>query len=125
MATSIKKAIAQVAFQFAVSFLEYEVRAKLKEKGIDPDQFERILKELLEANKTSSRRVIGNDTMTVAVAFRELGLPSSATPQEIKSKFKKLVLENHSDRTKNPATEEKLKKAINAYNVLKDAGRAK
>jgi DnaJ-domain-containing protein 1 len=126
MAATVKRTVAQVAFQLAVSLLEYQIRAKLKEKGIDPVEFEKLLRDIMQAHKTGANRSLSSSTsMTVASALKELGVPVNATPAEIKTKFKGLVLENHTDQTKNPATEVKLRKVIEAYNTLKDAGRVR
>jgi DnaJ-domain-containing protein 1 len=127
MNANVKKAFAQIAFQIAASLIEHEIKSKLKEKGINPADFERMLRDILESAQKSHniRPPLKGGPMTVEKAFNELGLSSNATPYEIKTKFRKLVLENHTDRTQDPATEIKLRKVIEAYNKLKEAGRVK
>lgn len=126
MTTNVKKAIAQVLFQVAASFIEHEVRTALKDKGIDPDEFEKRLREILEA---AQKGRIGNpalkSSISVDSALRELGLPANATAAEIRKSFHKLAMENHPDHSKDPATAAKFGRVIEAFNFLKEAGRAK
>lgn len=58
--------------------------------------------------------------------YADLGVSSSASPEEIKKAYRKLARENHPD--KNPgdaAAEERFKKAANAYDVLGDEDKRK
>lgn len=60
-----------------------------------------------------------------AKAFESLHLPGTATPVEIKSRYKELVKLNHPDANGGDrASEDKLREIIQAYNYLKQAGLA-
>ena len=53
--------------------------------------------------------------------YEILGVGKSATPQEIKSAYRKKAMEYHPDRNKgDKATEEKFKEVAQAYEVLSD-----
>lgn len=127
MQASTKKFIAKIFIQTAFKVIEHEIKASLKQKGFEADDLENLFKKLLEANNASKIPNVSpsNKPLTINQAFKELGLTSQASPDEIKSKFKKLVLENHTDQTKDPKTEAKLRKVIEAYNVLKNSGLVK
>jgi|ERR1700722_1437043 len=121
--SGVKQAFARFAVQLGVSLIEHEIRRRLTERGINPDEFEQMLKGFIDAaNHRSPSLKVGFNTTQ---AFRELGLQHNATPQEIKTRFRVLVLENHSDRTQDPKTEKKLRSVIEAFNTLKKAGLAK
>lgn len=49
-----------------------------------------------------------------------LGVPPTATQEQIRSAYKKLILKWHPDRNKSPEAEEMTKKIIAAYTILKD-----
>jgi molecular chaperone DnaJ len=49
-----------------------------------------------------------------------LGVPKSADAAEIKRAYRKLAMEFHPDRNKDPAAETKLKEINQAYDILKD-----
>jgi molecular chaperone DnaJ len=54
--------------------------------------------------------------------YEVLGVPKTATAQELKSAFRKLAIQFHPDKNPdNPAAEEKFKEATEAYEVLADA----
>ena len=54
--------------------------------------------------------------------YADLGVSSSATPEEIKRSYRKLARENHPDTNPdNPAAADKFKRAAEAYDVLSDA----
>lgn len=50
-----------------------------------------------------------------------LGVPKTASAQELKSAYRKLALEWHPDRNKSPEAEAKFKEINEAYQVLSDA----
>ena len=53
--------------------------------------------------------------------YADLGVPRTATPDEIKQAFRKLALKHHPDRNPGDATaEERFKRIGEAYNVLSD-----
>ena len=54
-----------------------------------------------------------------------LGVSKSATQEEIKKAYRKLALEYHPDRNKNPEAEQKFKEINEAYAVLSDSGKRK
>jgi molecular chaperone DnaJ len=52
-------------------------------------------------------------------AFEILGLSSTATPEEIKSSYRKLAFQYHPDKNPdNPEAERKFKEVAEAYEVL-------
>ncbi|MCU1462139.1 MAG: hypothetical protein JWO37_2214 [Acidimicrobiales bacterium] len=52
--------------------------------------------------------------------YEVLGVPRSATPDEIQRAYRKLARENHPDINKDPAAEERFKEISEAYDVLSD-----
>ena len=50
--------------------------------------------------------------------YEVLGVPSSASEEEIKRAFRRLALEYHPDRNREPDAEEKFKEVNEAYQVL-------
>ncbi|MFG1640370.1 molecular chaperone DnaJ [Amycolatopsis sp. NPDC049252] len=68
----------------------------------------------------SAREWIGKDF------YRELGVSSDATADEIKKAYRKLAKENHPDANAgNAQAEQKFKSVSEAYGVLSDAGKRK
>ncbi|GAA1979831.1 molecular chaperone DnaJ [Amycolatopsis minnesotensis] len=68
----------------------------------------------------SAREWIGKDF------YRELGVSSDATADEIKKSYRKLAKENHPDANAgNPQAEQKFKAVSEAYGVLSDPGKRK
>jgi molecular chaperone DnaJ len=68
----------------------------------------------------SAREWIGKDF------YRELGVSSDATADEIKKAYRKLAKENHPDANSgNAGAEQKFKAVSEAYGVLSDAGKRK
>ena len=58
--------------------------------------------------------------------YEVLGVSRSASPDEIKSAFRKMARKFHPDVTKNdPKSTERFKEAQEAYEVLSDAGKRK
>ncbi len=58
--------------------------------------------------------------------YQVLGVPRSATSEEIRKAFKKLARENHPDAKKDdPAAAERFKEAAEAYDVLGDEDKRK
>jgi curved DNA-binding protein CbpA len=55
--------------------------------------------------------------------YEQLGLSTRATAGEIKSAYRRLVMEHHPDRSKNPRSKEIFIKATEAYDVLSDPER--
>ncbi len=53
--------------------------------------------------------------------YKILGVNKSASPQEIKSAYRKLALQYHPDRNKGKEAEDKFKEVTKAYEVLSDA----
>ena len=49
-----------------------------------------------------------------------LGVPRGATPEEIRTKFRRLALEYHPDRNSDPGAQDKFKEINEAYQVLSD-----
>lgn len=52
--------------------------------------------------------------------YEVLGIPKTATQNEIKAKFRQLVKETHPDRTKDKSSEDKMSEINRAYEVLSD-----
>src|SRR2546421_2422035 len=68
----------------------------------------------------SAREWIGKDF------YRELGVSSDATADEIKKAYRKLAKENHPDANAgNAQAEQKFKAVSEAYGVLSDASKRK
>lgn len=55
--------------------------------------------------------------------YNVLGVPRTATQEEIKNAYRKLALQYHPDRNKAPDAEEKFKQISEAYAVLSDDGK--
>ncbi|MEM9277402.1 MAG: J domain-containing protein [Pseudomonadota bacterium] len=56
-------------------------------------------------------------------AFDDLGMPSSASPDELKTKYKALVKKHHPDTNGGDrGAEERLRQIIQAYKILKQGG---
>lgn len=58
--------------------------------------------------------------MNLSTAYSILGLPSTASEEEIKKQFRKLAAKYHPDVNKQPGAEQKSKDISEAYNVLKN-----
>ena len=52
--------------------------------------------------------------------YQTLGVSKDASPEELKSAFKKMAMQYHPDKNKAPGAEEKFKKLNEAYEVLRD-----
>ncbi|RDJ31265.1 MAG: hypothetical protein DWQ18_03865 [Crenarchaeota archaeon] len=52
--------------------------------------------------------------------YEVLGVPKTATQNEIKTKFRQLAKELHPDRTKDKSSEDKMSEINRAYEVLSD-----
>ena len=52
--------------------------------------------------------------------YKVLGVPRSASQDDIRTKFRRLALEYHPDRNKDPTAQEKFKEINSAYQVLSD-----
>ncbi|TPR54104.1 molecular chaperone DnaJ [Metamycoplasma neophronis] len=57
--------------------------------------------------------------------YEVLGISKNATEKEIKSAYRKLAMQYHPDRNKEPGAEEKFKEASEAYEVLSDPEKRK
>ncbi|MBT4326853.1 MAG: DnaJ domain-containing protein, partial [Candidatus Nitrosopelagicus sp.] len=51
-------------------------------------------------------------------AFKVLGLDQSATPKQIKDRFRELILKYHPDKNSDPESEEMTKKIIASYEFI-------
>ena len=52
--------------------------------------------------------------------YQVLGVPRSASQEDIRTKFRRLALEYHPDRNKDPNAQEKFKEVNSAYQALSD-----
>ncbi|MFH1560774.1 MAG: molecular chaperone DnaJ [Chloroflexota bacterium] len=52
--------------------------------------------------------------------YQVLGVPRNASQEEIRTKFRRLALEYHPDRNRDPSAQEKFKEINSAYQVLSD-----
>ena len=52
--------------------------------------------------------------------YQVLGVPRSASQEDIRTKFRRLALEYHPDRNRDPGAQEKFKEINSAYQVLSD-----
>ena len=52
--------------------------------------------------------------------YQVLGVPRSASQEDIRTKFRRLALEYHPDRNKDPGAQEKFKEVNSAYQALSD-----
>ena len=52
--------------------------------------------------------------------YKVLGVPRSASQENIRAKFRRLALEYHPDRNRDPGAQEKFKEINSAYQVLSD-----
>lgn len=79
-------------------------------------------------NKAGARPVAGTGARRKlkrleAKAMRDLGLPETATGEQIRTKYKELVKQNHPDANKGDrSTEDRLRQILQAYKQLKQAG---
>jgi hypothetical protein len=56
--------------------------------------------------------------LTASEAFKVLGLDQSATPKQIKDRFRELILKYHPDKNSDPESEDMTKKIIAAYEFI-------
>ncbi|MGH2650612.1 MAG: DnaJ domain-containing protein, partial [Actinomycetota bacterium] len=52
--------------------------------------------------------------------YEILGIPRTATPDEIRKAYRRLARELHPDSSGDPATEERFKEVTAAYEILSD-----
>jgi molecular chaperone DnaJ len=57
--------------------------------------------------------------------YEVLGLSKGATPDEVKRSFRRLAMQYHPDRNKEPGAEQKFKEVNEAYEVLRDPEKKK
>jgi len=119
----------QFLLQMTANLIDYEIRYQFKQHGIDPDNFERQLREFLEmANKPRGQNPFlkGTPPLSTNDAYQILGLKHTASSKEIKTRYQKLVCENHPDKhdkSKADFYSKKLQKIVSAYNSLKENGK--
>jgi molecular chaperone DnaJ len=53
--------------------------------------------------------------------YQVLGVPRNASQEDVRAKFRRLALEYHPDRNKDPGAQEKFKEINSAYQVLSDS----
>ena len=57
---------------------------------------------------------------SVSSLYDVLGVPSTASPEEITKAYRKLAMQYHPDRNSDSSAEERFKEIQNAYEILKD-----